>query len=352
MQASAERNPSECGLDPTLTGRPIQLYAEGTPDIEPAGSLTAHNNTVLEVQKTDGTGSEGSNPTSAPDDDRAVLDANEGETENSGKVFKCPYLFHGQKPCPTNHRFIRDVIRHLKSHGRFFCSNCSNFGDASQKKQHICGKMACIDLHCPNRQSGVQAHERKSGCSVIFNSLGNRRKWNALFALEFPNYPLPPWVRVCVMEKETVPSISIDTIMERPRAAILPPLSEVPHGLGPTAARILVLPIVLTSGQHSECSSLALSPDELDALNNTVFQQLVNQALIRGSIRQTAIIMEHSEEHRRQRVLNERQDQAFQDLRNEVAALRGTMALQLNSSVQQIDGTCTNGMASIDDESD
>ena len=352
MQASAERNPSECGLDPMLTERPIQLYAEGNPYIQPTGSLTARNDTVLEVQKTDRTCSEGSNPTSAPNDDRAVLGANEGETENSGKVFKCPYLFHGQKPCPTNHSFIRDVIRHLKRHGRFFCSNCSNFGDASQKKQHVCGKMACIDLHCPNRQSGVQAHERKSGCSVIFKSLGNRRKWNALFALEFPNYPLPPWDRICVVEKETVPSISTDTIMERPRAAILPSLSEVPHCLGPTAATIAVLPLVLTSGQYSEWSSLTLSPNELAALNNTAFQQRVNQALIHGNIRQTGIIMEHSEEHRRQRVLNERQDQAFQDLRNEVAALRGTMALQLNSSVQHIDSTCTNGMASIDDDSD
>jgi hypothetical protein len=69
------------------------------------------------------------------------------------KLLRCPWHFlDADEPCKTMFRYIRDVIRHSRRHGFFFCSRCSQSTiDRQEGTRHSCDVKACVDLACPNR---------------------------------------------------------------------------------------------------------------------------------------------------------------------------------------------------------
>lgn len=88
------------------------------------------------------------------------------------------------------------------------------------------------------------------------------------------------------------------------------------------ASTAVALPVVLNPGQCTERDILKMDVSKIDETNSIVFQHALNQALIRGSITQNRIIMEHGKEHERQRVTNQSHDDQLQDISNKLMELR------------------------------
>lgn len=225
--------------------------------------------------------------------------------DSHGRLLKCPYWFDGsEKPCLRTHKFIRDLIRHLESHGCFFCCNCAqNFTERDQLRRHSCDTRMCVDLLCLNRAVDEQPHQWRTGCKPNFNALNTIWKWYALYALQFPTDTKPQWQNVLAAEKGV-------TALRANASSTLQADNNSPTGTSPgssmnprtpgssTTYRPYISDTIsspsLEFGEYHNPESSRVEPKYSETSSNFIFPQVA--ALVRGSVQQNHMILTHDEQ--------------------------------------------------------
>ena len=255
----------------------------------------------------------------------------------SAKLLRCPYFFRDEEqPCQTLHKYIRDLTRHLKCHGFYFCSKCcEHFTDLYGLQGHQCGNQVCIDLDCRNRLGTVQVHRRQQGCKPRFDDLDTPAKWYSLYSLQFPGFKRPIWDEVYVAAcSNGVTASSNDCTVPFPPLTTTSSSEQSDLEGGAYSA-----PRMRDTSANNERESLALDRNAVDDVALRISQQL--EALRNMFASQNERLDELNERSRNQETL-------IHDLRNEVVILRNNMLPFGNNLIDASGGELMGGHLYID----
>ena len=265
-------------------------------------------------------------------------------TGGFAKALRCPYFFGRQEqPCQTLHKYIRDLTRHLKCHGFYFCSKCSeHFTDAYEMQGHQCGDKVCIDLECQNRPETEQVHRRQQGCKPRFDDLDTPTKWYSLYSLQFPRLKRPIWDEVSVYA-----SNNSGTPSSTDCAVSLLPLTTVSSGeSGDVEAVALSTPGLGDTSPNNEQDSPATDRNAVDHIARVILQRVEAHVL-----QQSRTIMTQNEMLEQQNERCRNHETQIHDLRNEVIALRNNILPSGNDPIETNSGQLVGEQMQVDSTS-
>ena len=297
----------------------------------------------------------------SPDQNALSINASAGSRDDSDKLLRCLHFFCRQgRPCQTKHKYVRDIVRHLRSHGFFFCGRCSQSStDREKMKKHSCSEQVnervCVDPDCANRPPDAQVHTRQSGCKFTFDALETRQKWYALYALVFPDSKPPRWDDVLAPAWNGIEPRLLPVTTPHPAMAVYPPpsMGSLTRSHGGIDANAHA---VLNAVEFNECAKWSAFPTEIETVDASLRRLLEHvihlleqdEYLIGCSIAQNFALTEHYQKHEQQEMTNSNHEEQIRELENKIDELRTLVAA---SNTQQYDLEMTEEDVQLDEMS-
>ena len=299
-----------------------------------------------------------------PDQHALSINASSGSRDDSEKLLRCLHFFCREgRPCQTTHKYVRDIVRHLRSHGFFFCGRCSESStDRDKMKKHSCSEQVnervCVDPNCANRPPEAQVHTRQSGCKFTFDALETRQKWYALYALVFPDSKPPRWDDVLAPAWNGIEPRFLPDTTPKPARAVYPApsMGSLTQSHGEIDANAHA---VLNAVEFDEGAKWSAFPTEIETVDASLRRLLEHVThlleqddyLIGCSIAQNFALTEHNQKHEQQEMTNSNHDEQIRELESKIEELRTLVATSLNSNTQQYDREMTEEDVQLDEMS-